>query len=246
MLFVQRARHAAAALAKTPVHARTLASLPDQGPEVVSGLQPSKVDAANKLGFKEDEGIVAFGAGAVNNTLLALMSQVSSNLSLVSRYADDIEKDGVTLHHRGDEYVVPAGDIKLPQTSVIKEFGEKIASPRIVLNGRQLGGDGLVRLFARLDLARVAVRRQQRHELQRAEQVGGFLRGHRRGRDPRDRRGRFAVDQVGDLREERALAEKCLVRRRPAEQVVAQLEAILHDDSPVRRALFAHNVETPL
>ena len=44
MLFVQRARHAAAALAKTPVHARTLASLPDQGPEVVSGLQPSKVD----------------------------------------------------------------------------------------------------------------------------------------------------------------------------------------------------------
>mmetsp|Transcript_12750 Transcript_12750/g.35045 ORF Transcript_12750/g.35045 Transcript_12750/m.35045 type:complete len:227 (-) Transcript_12750:2334-3014(-) len=141
MLFVQRARHAAAALAKTPVHARTLASLPDQGPEVVSGLQPSKVDAANKLGFKEDEGIVAFGAGAVNNTLLALMSQVSSNLSLVSRYADDIEKDGVTLHHRGDEYVVPAGDIKLPQTSVIKELGEKIASPRIVLNGRQLGGD---------------------------------------------------------------------------------------------------------
>ena len=69
------------------------------------------------------------------------MSQVSSNLSLVSRYADDIEKDGVTLHHRGDEYVVPAGDIKLPQTSVIKELGEKIASPRIVLNGRQLGGD---------------------------------------------------------------------------------------------------------
>jgi len=97
--------------------------------------------AAKKLGFKEDEGIVAFGAGAVNNTLLALMSQVSSNLSLVSRYADDIEKDGVTLHHRGDEYVVPAGDIKLPQTSVIKELGEKIASPRIVLNGRQLGGD---------------------------------------------------------------------------------------------------------
>ena len=97
--------------------------------------------AANKLGFKEDEGIVAFGAGAVNNTLLALMSQVSSNLSLVSRYADDIEKDGVTLHHRGDEYVVPAGDIKLPQTSVIKELGAKIASPRIVLNGRQLGGD---------------------------------------------------------------------------------------------------------
>ena len=44
MLFVQRARHAAAALAKTPVHARTLASLPDQGPEVVSGLQPSKVE----------------------------------------------------------------------------------------------------------------------------------------------------------------------------------------------------------
>ena len=77
----------------------------------------------------------------MNNTLLALMSQVSSNLSLVSRYADDIEKDGVTLHHRGDEYVVPAGDIKLPQTSVIKELGEKIASPRIVLNGRQLGGD---------------------------------------------------------------------------------------------------------
>ena len=69
------------------------------------------------------------------------MSQVSSNLSLVSRYADDIEKDGVTLHHRGDEYVVPAGDIKLPQTSVIKELGAKIASPRIVLNGRQLGGD---------------------------------------------------------------------------------------------------------
>ena len=78
---------------------------------------------------------------SVNNTLLALMSQVSSNLSLVSRYADDIEKDGVTLHHRGDEYVVPAGDIKLPQTSVIKELGQKIASPRIVLNGRQLGGD---------------------------------------------------------------------------------------------------------
>ena len=69
------------------------------------------------------------------------MSQVSSNLSLVSRYADDIERDGVTLHHRGDEYVVPAGDIKLPQTSVIKELGAKIASPRIVLNGRQLGGD---------------------------------------------------------------------------------------------------------
>ena len=97
--------------------------------------------AAKKLGFDDQEGIVAFGAGAVNNTLLALMSQVSSNLSLVSRYADDIEKDGVTLHHRGDEYVVPAGDIKLPQTSVIKELGEKIASPRIVLNGRQLGGD---------------------------------------------------------------------------------------------------------
>ena len=52
MLFVQRARHAAAALAKTPVHARTLASLPDQGPEVVSGLQPSKVEvrpASNQI-----------------------------------------------------------------------------------------------------------------------------------------------------------------------------------------------------
>ena len=48
MLFVQRARHAAAALAKTPVHARTLASLPDQGPEVVSGLQPSKVEAPTR------------------------------------------------------------------------------------------------------------------------------------------------------------------------------------------------------
>ena len=49
MLFVQRARHAAAALAKTPVHARTLASLPDQGPEVVSGLQPSKVEALTRV-----------------------------------------------------------------------------------------------------------------------------------------------------------------------------------------------------
>ena len=48
MLFISRARHAAAALAKTPVHARTLASLPDQGPEVVSGLQPSKVDAMTR------------------------------------------------------------------------------------------------------------------------------------------------------------------------------------------------------
>ena len=48
MLFAQRARHAAAALAKTPVHARTLASLPDQGPEVVSGLQPSKVDVPTR------------------------------------------------------------------------------------------------------------------------------------------------------------------------------------------------------
>ena len=141
MLFVSRARHAVGALSKAGAATRTLASLPDQGPEVVSGLQPSKVEAAKKLGFDDQEGIVAFGAGAVNNTLLALMSQVSSNLSLVSRYADDIEKDGVTLHHRGDEYVVPAGDIKLPQTSVIKELGEKIASPRIVLNGRQLGGD---------------------------------------------------------------------------------------------------------
>ena len=109
------------------------------------GLHPTHrsthTQAAKKLGFDDQEGIVAFGAGAVNNTLLALMSQVSSNLSRVSRYADDIEKDGVTLHHRGDEYVVPAGDIKLPQTSVIKELGAKIASPRIVLNGRQLGGD---------------------------------------------------------------------------------------------------------
>ena len=52
MLFVQRARHAAAALAKTPVHARTLASLPDQGPEVVSGLQPSKVDVPTRVAMK--------------------------------------------------------------------------------------------------------------------------------------------------------------------------------------------------
>ena len=53
MLFVQRARHAAAALAKTPVHARTLASLPDQGPEIVSGLEPSKVEVgpAQKSNF---------------------------------------------------------------------------------------------------------------------------------------------------------------------------------------------------
>ena len=49
MLFISRARHAAAALAKTPVHARTLASLPDQGPEVVSGLQPSKVEALTRV-----------------------------------------------------------------------------------------------------------------------------------------------------------------------------------------------------
>ena len=52
MLFVQRARHAAAALAKTPVHARTLASLPDQGPEVVSGLQPSKVEVSDPRRIK--------------------------------------------------------------------------------------------------------------------------------------------------------------------------------------------------
>ena len=52
MLFVQRARHAAAALAKTPVHARTLASLPDQGPEIVSGLQPSKVEAPTRAEIK--------------------------------------------------------------------------------------------------------------------------------------------------------------------------------------------------
>ena len=52
MHFVSRARHAAAALAKTPVHARTLASLPDQGPEIVSGLQPSKVDVATREEIK--------------------------------------------------------------------------------------------------------------------------------------------------------------------------------------------------
>ena len=48
MLFVSRARHAVGALTKASAATRTLASLPDQGPEVVSGLQPSKVDVATR------------------------------------------------------------------------------------------------------------------------------------------------------------------------------------------------------
>ena len=59
MLFVSRARHAVGALSKasaaTPkasAATRTLASLPDQGPEVVSGLQPSKVEALTRAKIK--------------------------------------------------------------------------------------------------------------------------------------------------------------------------------------------------
>jgi hypothetical protein len=164
MLFVSRARHAVGALGTRSARplaslpdaqpdarkqaARSLASVPDAGPDVVRGLQPAKVAAAKALGFTEDAGVVAFGAGAVNNTLLALMSQVSSNLSLVSRYAEDIKRDGVTLHHRGDEYVVPPGSIKLPFTSHDCRGKGKPASDeevprgaRIITNGRQLGGD---------------------------------------------------------------------------------------------------------
>ena len=48
MLFVSRARHAVGALTKAGAATRTLASLPDQGPEVVSGLQPSKVEAPTR------------------------------------------------------------------------------------------------------------------------------------------------------------------------------------------------------
>ena len=48
MLFVSRARHAVGALSKAGAATRTLASLPDQGPEVVSGLQPSKVEAPTR------------------------------------------------------------------------------------------------------------------------------------------------------------------------------------------------------
>ena len=49
MLFVSRARHAVGALTKASGATRTLASLPDQGPEVVSGLQPSKVEALTRV-----------------------------------------------------------------------------------------------------------------------------------------------------------------------------------------------------
>ena len=65
MLFVSRARHAVGALTKAGAATRTLASLPDQGPEVVSGLQPVEGRGGHeKLGFDDQEGIVAFGASS--------------------------------------------------------------------------------------------------------------------------------------------------------------------------------------
>mmetsp|Transcript_2726 Transcript_2726/g.7993 ORF Transcript_2726/g.7993 Transcript_2726/m.7993 type:complete len:901 (-) Transcript_2726:64-2766(-) len=97
------------------------------------GLQMDKAAAAQPLLGKEP-GVVCFGAGAVNNTLLALMSQVSSELTLVSNHAAHVDAEGVTLLHRGGEYQVKPGTIKVVPTAAG-------ADPVVVVNGRQLGGD---------------------------------------------------------------------------------------------------------
>mmetsp|Transcript_31350 Transcript_31350/g.94059 ORF Transcript_31350/g.94059 Transcript_31350/m.94059 type:complete len:910 (+) Transcript_31350:681-3410(+) len=112
---------------------RSFAS-PAFAPATISGLSPNKVAEATALGFHPaDTAIIAFGAGAVNNTLLSLMSQVSEDLAIVSTHAEHIAAEGVSLQHRGDEYVVPPGVITIKEAACDK-------NPRIILNGRQVGG----------------------------------------------------------------------------------------------------------
>mmetsp|Transcript_6816 Transcript_6816/g.21460 ORF Transcript_6816/g.21460 Transcript_6816/m.21460 type:complete len:159 (+) Transcript_6816:2383-2859(+) len=110
---------------------RSFAS-PAFAPATISGLSPNKVAEATALGFHPaDTAIIAFGAGAVNNTLLSLMSQVSEDLAIVSTHAEHIAAEGVSLQHRGDEYVVPPGVITIKEAACDK-------NPRIILNGRQV------------------------------------------------------------------------------------------------------------
>lgn len=96
----------------------------------------SKLAASSALGF-ENASVLCYGTGAVTNTLLALMNQVTSDLSLFSNHASHVTEGGIELHHRGGTYSVPAGGVKV--FSEMKEVAG--SSPMIIVNGRQVGGD---------------------------------------------------------------------------------------------------------
>ena len=112
---------------------------------------------------------------------------------------------------------------------------------------RQLSRDGVVG-FAAFPRrfhhpAHFAVGHEEGDEFERAEKIGGFLR-RERGSASR-RRGNLGRDDIREFVEERTLAEEGLIGGRTAEEVVAQLEAVLHDDASVRGALLADDVEAP-
>jgi hypothetical protein len=88
------------------------------------------------MGF-DDASVLCFGTGAVTNTLMALMNQITTDLSLFSGHADHITSGGVQLHHRSSVYEVPAGGI-----AVHKDMSTLAGkNPRVIVNGRQVGGN---------------------------------------------------------------------------------------------------------
>lgn len=113
---------------------RALSTLP--APNLDATSAEAKIAASAALGFK-DASVLCYGTGAVTNTLLALMNQVTGKLSLFSNHAEHVTSSGIELHHRGGVYGVPAGGV-----SVFSEMSDVSASgPEIVINGRQVGGD---------------------------------------------------------------------------------------------------------
>ena len=118
--------------------------------------------------------------------------------------------------------------------------------PRRRVSRRQLSRDGVVGFTTPRRFhhpAHLPVRHEKGDEFERAEKIGGFLRCERGS--PRGRRRNLRRDNLRECVEERTLAEKGLIGGRTAEEVVAQLETVLHDDAPVRGPLFADDVEAP-
>ena len=96
-----------------------------------------KIVKMSESGFSSKDNVLFFGTGAVTNTLMALMSQYIDNLTIQSKHGDHLNKYGVHLHHRSTIFNLSSSMINvIKDPSLLKNN-----DPKLIINGRQIGGN---------------------------------------------------------------------------------------------------------
>ena len=99
--------------------------------------ETDKIVKMSKFGFSSKDNVLYFGTGAVTNTLMALTSQCIDNLTIQSKHGDHLKKYGVHLHHRSTVFNLSSNKIHVVKDPSLLKNND----PKLIINGRQIGGN---------------------------------------------------------------------------------------------------------